>query len=114
MNIYEELDGLLLTVLPDVYRSVKVVPTGSQRPQQYIVWRELSVDNTMSANAVYAVQHTFAVSVFSKTAPDETARQITALLTQNQYIQSGQKDLDYEETTGYFGKYLKFYKIKEK
>lgn len=113
MNIYEELDGLLLTVLPEVYRSVRVVPSGSKRPLQFVVWRELPVENIMSSDAVYAVRYTFSVSIFSKAAPEEIAEQITNLLIKNRYIQSGQKDLDYEETTGYYGKYLEFYKVKE-
>lgn len=41
MNIYNEIDGLLLQILPDVYRTVKVVPTGAKEQAKYIVWREL-------------------------------------------------------------------------
>ncbi len=113
MNIYEELDGLLLEILPDVYRTVKVVPTGNQRPGKYIVWRELAADTEMSSNSVYAYEHTFSVSVFTKSAPDSVAEQIVDLLTKNQFVQSNQRDLDYDAETGYYGKYLEFYRIKE-
>lgn len=114
MNIYEELDGLLLQILPDVYRTVKVVPTGSKRPGQFIVWRETMVDSEMSSNSVYAYEHTFSVSVFTKTAPDDVADRVVDLLTKNQFVQSDQRDVDYDETTGYYGKYLAFYKIRAK
>lgn len=73
MNIYNEIDGLLLQILPDVYRTVKVVPTGSQRPAKYIVWREINIDSEMSDNEVYANQHYFSVSIFGKTELDSTA-----------------------------------------
>ena len=111
MNIYNEIDGLLLQILPDVYRTVKVVPTGSQRPAKYIVWREINIDSEMSDNEVYANQHYFSVSIFGKTELDSTAIQISDLLNQNEYVKSNQRDLDYNNTTGYYGKYLEFYKI---
>lgn len=111
MNIYNEIDGLLLQILPDVYRTVKVVPTGSQRPAKYIVWREINIDYEMSDNEVYANQHYFSVSIFGKTELDSTAIQISDLLNQNEYVKSNQRDLDYDNTTEYYGKYLEFYKI---
>ena len=111
MNVYEEIDGLLLEILPDVYRTVKVVPTGNQRPAKYVVWRELNTDFEMSDDSVYAKIHTFSVSVFGKSDLDDIADRITEKLCDSQYVQSNQRDLDYEGTTGYYGKYLEFYKI---